>query len=376
MGKIKLVLVILSSALIGGLVSWWITQNWESLPFNSTALLSPLSAEIQEQVLPLNKYGIDRLSEYPYSTSPISIERELDVTTQYSSYLFSYRTMGKKMTGVLNVPADLDKNQDPRVIIMLRGYVPLEIYESGVGTKNAASYFAERGFITIAPDFFGYGESDPEFTDEWEARFAKPVQVIELMKSIQEQGIPLDGSAYQQVPTDRIGMWAHSNGGQIALTVLEILQQPIPTTLWAPVTAPFPYSVLFFSDEAADEGKQSRAWIGLLEDKYDVFQFSLTQHLDKLTGPILLHHGTADDAALIAWSDEFVDKIAGENDRREFEAETTPEASVAANNSERQTILPEIDLTYHRYPGADHNLRPVWDTVVARDLIFFSQNIE
>ena len=60
----------------------------------------------------------------------------------------------------------------------------------------------------------------------------------------------------------KIGIWGHSNGGQIALTVLEISQKEYPTVLWAPVSKPFPYSILYYTDEAEDRGKALRKKYG------------------------------------------------------------------------------------------------------------------
>ena len=316
----------------------------------------------------LQKYAIAQLPSYPFATSEIKIVRILEETPRFTSYLFVYQTLNKKMSGVLNIPANTTASSQPRVIIMIRGYVAPENYASGTGTKNAATAFANQGYVTISPDFFGYGESDPEFSDEWEARFTKPIEVVELLKTIQQQGIPIDGSSFQQIPTNKIGIWAHSNGGQIALTTLAALSEPLPTTLWAPVTAPFPYSVLFYSDEQLDEGQEARAWVNLFEKKYQAFDFSLPQHLDQLTGPLQLHHGTADEAAPISWSDEFVSKIKVENERRKSEIASSASASAFL----APASLPAISLTYFRYPETDHNLQPNWDTAIARDLTFFA----
>lgn len=277
------------------------------------------------------------------------------------------------MTGQLNIPKPIPA-QAP-VIIMARGFVPLETFETGVGTRNGARVLAENGFITIAPDFFGYGGSDPEPEDGWQARFEKPLIIIELLKSI-EAGpliIPanLAGTANSQtIQPGKIGFWAHSNGGQIILATLEALRRPIPTTLWAPVTAPFPYSVLFFTDEAEDEGKGMRAWLGVFERDYDAFDFTLTKHLDRLAGPFQLHHGEADEAALKTWSDEFIAKIDQENIRRAEELETlaTTSASPAPD-----ALLSPIEYEYFTYPEADHNLMPGWDVVTERDVEFFQR---
>lgn len=348
----------------------------------------------EPKALPLQQYSIAQLAERNYQISPITIERLLQQDENQTVYLFSYTTMGKRMTGQLRVPNELPAQ--PKYIVMVRGYVPPEIYDYGVGTANAAKHFATAGYVTLAPDFFGYGESDPEFSDSWEARFAKPVQVIELIRSV-EQGqlvVPdtislekAEADTLTQLQTVRkaqlnqdipIGIWAHSNGGQIALSVLEVLGRPIPTTLWAPVTAPFPYSILYFGDELTDEGKEQRKWIALFEEDYDAFDFSITQHVDRLRGPLQIHHGSADDSALQSWSTEFVNKLAAENKRREDAvASQSAEVTAAATPETSPQFLEPISFEYFKYPGADHNLQPGenWAQAVERDLAFFEKEL-
>jgi len=33
----------------------------------------------------------------------------------------------------------------------------------------------------------------------------------------------------------------------------------------------------------------------------------------------------------------------------------------------------EVEVSYFEYPGADHNMRPSWDEVIARDIAFFNK---
>lgn len=341
------------------------------LPYDSNSTLkSPFVFQEPEKELPLKEYEFTALRQKEYKPNIIVIESEIESQDEYTSYVFSYTPLGKKMTGQLNIPKNVATNTP--VIVMLRGYAPLSIYSTGLGTRNAAAALAKAGFVTIAPDFFGYGGSDPEPADSWQARFEKPVIVIELIETIKQSGIPLPEDKVHK--TNSLGIWAHSNGGQIALSVLEITQSAIPTTLWAPVTAPFPYSVLFFSDEDDDEGKGMRFWVHQLEQDYELRNFSITQYLDGLRGPLQLHHGTADDAALKVWSDEFMTKIEKENDRRAYLVEQYKESASESAKAD-DPLLEAIDITYWEYPGADHNLVPSWDTVVARDIVFFTNHL-
>lgn len=316
----------------------------------------------QEKDLPLKKYALQNLSQIAPAPSLITLTDTLQKTPDYTAYLFQMDIRNKTMSGQVTIPTDTTFAPNHPIIVMLRGYVAPEDYSTGTGTKNAAAAFAKAGYITVAPDFFGYGQSDPEPSDSWLARFEKPVLVADLLASLQTSGIVL--SKQQTLTSSKLGIWAHSNGGQIALSTLIGYGFSYPTTLWAPVTAPFPYSVLFFSDELADEGKSQRKWISMFEEDYNSFDFSLTQHLDTLKGPLQLHHGETDDAALIAWSDEFMVKISSENEKREKAQKT----AVATNSA---TPLPPIEITYHRYPDTDHNMQPSWNTAIARDITFF-----
>lgn len=362
----------LITALIVFPVGWYLGNSF-GFPFflENQTLISPLIMKTQKKKMSLLKYSINNLQNYPYQASLIAIEKTLEETPDYTSYLFSYQTLDKTMTGQLNIPTITEPKNGFPVIVMLRGFIPKESYTTGAGTKSGAAVFAKNGYVTIAPDFFGFGESDPETKNSWEARFQKPINVVELIKDIKQNPEIKIQQQSVKLNKQQLGIWAHSNGGQIALTVLEILEQPIPTTLWAPVTAPFPYSILFFSDEHDDEGKKMRKWLSLFEDDYDMFEFSLTQHLDKLSGSIQIHQGTADDAVPVVWNNEFVKKIEIENEKRKTKL---AEIKTSTQSAVTKKPLSPIELKYFKYPGADHNLRPSWDTVIQRDLNFFNNN--
>jgi pimeloyl-ACP methyl ester carboxylesterase len=369
----KFLLLIILVAFLGA--GFWIGR-YTDFSFPQNAVLSPLSLGKKKE-LPLLQYSIPNLLHRQYQSSDLTITSLIEDFPEYSSYEFSFVTLGKRMSGQVNIPKS-GTPEKRKSIVLVRGFVPLEMYTTGVGTKNAAAVFAKQGYLTFAPDFFGYGKSDPEVTDNLEARFQKPIEVVELLNSLKTNTISwnISPSVPSQMQTtldpNKIGIWAHSNGGQIALTTLEILNSPLPTTLWAPVSAPFPYSVLFFTDEEPDEGKASRLWIAEFDRQYNAVDFSLTDHLDLLKGPLQLHQGAADEAVPKVWSDEFVAKLKKENTRRQDAVKATP----AATQSAVVKNLEPIEITYYTYLNTDHNMRPSWDTVIQRDVDFFAKQLQ
>ncbi len=321
----------------GVFLAWW--KPWET----NKPLLSPISTSQTPDPTPkpLLAYTFDNLSKRSYSGSEIRFEKVINEKenkdNRFISYLFSFFSDGKKVTGQANVPVSEPGKKMP-VIIMLHGYVDRESYETGIGTKRAAGVFADHGYVTLAPDFLGYGHSDMPENDVWWERFNNPVQVLNLLASIRTM---------PQANTERIGIWAHSNGGQIALSVLEITGKAYPTILWAPVTKPFPYSILYFTDEFEDHGRALRAELARLEKDYDVNQYSITTYFDRIKAPIQLHQGGADDAVPLEWSDSFAKTL--------------------------KSL--DIDVTYFTYSEADHNMSGSWEKVVERDLAFLKKEL-
>ncbi len=303
----------------------------------SLATVSPLSKILEK---PLEKYSILRLSGRTYTGSRITLDQPTSTTSAYTVYPFYFVSDGKKVTGIAHLPAQAgipNENKKFPVIVQFRGYADRESYFPGQGTEPSAEVYAANGFISLAPDFLGYGGSDMPSPDVFEERFETYTTALNLIASV--------GTLPMADPVN-VGIWGHSNGGQIALTVLEILGRPVPAVLWAPVSKPFPYSILYYTDDADDHGKLLRRELAQFESQYDAEAYSLTNYLNRITGPLQIHQGSADTAVPIAWSDALVKNL---------------EASNSAVN-------------YFTYPGADHNMRPdAWGSVVARDITFFGK---
>lgn len=314
------------------------------LVVNSSSTNSFLSPNSQPQPtpeptpLPLLDYTFKHLRNSASQASTIHIEEVMEESEQFNSYLISYTTRGKRVTGQLNVPQTATPSGGFPVIVMLRGWVDPSWYQTGIGTEHGAGVLAQNNFVTISPDFLGYGGSDNPDPNVFAARVHKPKTVLDLLSSLQSLSF---------INPDRIGIWGHSNGGQIALSVLEITGKSYPTTLWAPVSKGFPYNILYYTDEYDDGGKALRQELARFEQDYDVFDFSIDRYWDWIQAPILLHQGTADDAVPVEWSAEL--------------AQTLKDL--------------DVDLTFHTYPGADHNMVGSWDTVISRDIEFFTQHL-
>lgn len=324
-------------------LGWWGSDTYKSY------LNKDFSLGTWNKPKPLNKYTIENLSKTEIKPVKIEVEDnktfsfEFDPTLEYKHSLTSGTSKKeeslKKVTGAINTPEAEGKYP---VVVLIRGYVDQSIFKTGIGTSKVGQYLSSNSYITLAPDFLGYGGSSSESSNIFETRFQTYTTVLTLLSSINAENFPnWDGK--------NIFIWAHSNGGQIALTTLAITSKDYPTVLWAPVTESFPYSILFYTNESEDGGKFIRSELYKFENEYNVNDFNFNSYLDRINTSIEYHLGTNDDAISLEWRDRFVKRM------------------------KKLDIYTNGDKTFKNYnhPGADHNMIPLWGDVIEKTLQFF-----
>ena len=315
-------------------------------------LFFSLLLSLPAQTNSFDDFSLIRLQTYPYKTSPIVIHSlEFRNDLQYA-YNVSYTSMNLTVSARLSIPV-IDSENIRGIVIMLRGHQNPASYHTGKGTENPARGYLDRGWAVIAPDFLGFGASSPTPAPRELQQLYSTVNAIELYKSLEAPGfrfapeipqsdrVPLPGSF------NRIVLWGHSNGGQVALHLLTIIGKPVSTVLWAPVSLPFPDNLAYYS--------RNPVWAESFKSEYKPEDFSFLAHLDKIAPGtrILLEQGDRDTSVPKAWNDALTQFIDVENSRRE-------EAGIG-----------KIILRYEVYPGADHNLIPFWNTILPGNIAFW-----
>lgn len=348
LGDLSLVLILIV-LLVGGIL-YLKKQNYQ--------IKSPIVKKVTQKITekPLEKYSFPNLKKTTFKPSEITfgevIEQDNKEIISRKFYYYTHdpadSTRKYKVSGVINMPS---KAGTYPVIVMFRGFVERTEYQPGIGTNRGGLYFAQNGMITLAPDFLGYGESDKAEVGSIEERFLTYPTAISLLNSVEKLNTALEATNSGKIISDpsKVGIWGHSNGGHIALSTLALTGKKYPTVLWNPVTKPFPYSILFFTDEYEDEGKALRKVIADFEKDYDVLEYSPENYYDWIEAPIQLHQGEADDAVPLKWSNQFHDAMEDK----------------------------EKDIEYFTYPGADHNLMPNgWNRAAERSLNFYKESFE
>lgn len=218
------------------------------------------------------------------------------------------------------------------VIILNHGYFNQSSFQSGDGTQTMANILAQRGYITLASDYRGFGKSE---NDAQGSRGHNPnyaIDVLQLIASIK---------SLSKVDTNRIGMWGHSMGGEVSLLTVEVTDTIKALVLWAPT------ATRASDNRGFSAGRHSQGTDVTFDSTQD--GAAPTNYLQYIQTPISLHQGLAD-------------------------TEVNPEGSKELNAALKKE---EKSIEYFEYEGQDHNFRNLgWDLISKRTVEFFDKYLK
>lgn len=286
-----------------------------------------------------------RLRQYP--GSPLIIEAQLESGPNYYRYLTSYQSEGLKNYALLTIPGDPQPKSGWPVIVFNHGYIPPEEYRTTERYVAYVDYFARNGYIVFRPDYRGHGFSEGEAL----GGYGYPDYVVDVLNAVSTI------KRYPAADPERIGMWGHSMGGYITLRCMVISKEIKAGVIWAGVVASYPDLVTKWQGKSiANIPEVARRWRVELAEQYGspeenpTFWASISANsfLDDLSGPIQLHHGTADEDVPV-----------------EFSATLYDELTAADQTAE-----------YYEYEGDNHNISENFKLAAKHSLDFFDKYVE
>ncbi len=259
---------------------------------------------------------------------------ELDA---YTRYYIAYPSDGLTITGIMHVP----KGDGPfPVVILNHGYIPPARYWSGADTQAAADYLARRGFLTIAPDFRGWGGSDsgPNYF-----RTGLVIDVLNLISSL---------PSLPQADPARVGMWGHSMGGGVTTKAIVVDSRIKAAVLYAPVSANDVEVVRRWEGRHVASRRLDdplwQAYVRALRDPDFLRRTSPIYYMHYVTAAVQIHQGTADIITPPRWARAIRDALQAAGKRVE----------------------------YYEYPGQGHSFQgEAWYAFMARVAEFFQREL-
>ena len=281
--------------------------------------------------------------------SEITIEETLDPGPNYYRYIASYFSEGLKIFALLTIPFGEAPESGWPVVVFNHGFIPPDEYRT---TERYVAYvdaFARHGYIVFRSDYRGHADS------EGVARggYGSPDYTIDVLNAV---------AALKQFPeadADRIGMWGHSMGGYITLRSMVISPDIKAGVIWAGVVASYPDLLTRWRRAPGGDvmlTPRPGSWRGSLVETYGSpdenpefwDSISANAFLKDLSGPVQLHHGSADTSVPLEFSAMLYEQILGAGRLAEF----------------------------YEYPGDNHNLANYFSLAMQRSIAFFDRFVK
>lgn len=305
--------------------------------------------EKTEPVKVMHPLEITSLRSGTYPGSDLTIEQTLSPGSNYDRFLVSYKSEGLKIYALLTVPQGAKPTNGWPVIVFNHGYIPPAEYRT---TERYIAYtdaFSRAGYILIRPDYRGHGSSEGVATGGYGSN-DYTIDVLNAVASIKK---------YKDADPNRIGMWGHSMGGHITLRNMVVNKDVKAGVIWAGVVASYQDLVNNWrrvSPTASVPQNRNRRWRDAIVNEFGTPEenpafwnsISANAFLNDVSGPIQIHHGTADTSVPVQFSENL--------DSQMKSAGKTSELYI--------------------YPEDDHNLSMYFNTAMLRSVEFFDRYLK
>ncbi|MCE3277655.1 MAG: peptidase prolyl oligopeptidase active site protein [Propionibacteriaceae bacterium] len=274
------------------------TQSPSATPARPSTSPSPKPSK------PPHPVSMQALINKKYDGRDLKVGRLLADNGAYKRYIITYRGDGLTVSGVMNVP---DGKGPFPVLVLNHGYIDPDTYFPGQ--------------VPYAVD---------------------TINAVRAVKS----------SKLRYLDKDRVGWLGRSMGGGVTLTAL--VAQPglvDAAVIYASVSSMTADNWNQFSRPSEDRARTNRRMArtyGLPDESPEFWRAASSRpYLDRVTEPLLVHHGIQDNTCPIRWS------------------EATVKALKAAGK----------DVTFVRYRGEGHTFERQWRRSIERTVDFFDKHL-
>lgn len=306
-----------------------------------TSTPTPTPTPTAKPAAPPDRASIPALIATKYDGGNLKLGRERGSTNAYRQYFATYESNGLTISGRINIP----RGRGPfPAVVLAHGYVDPEVYTNGQTMLRERDYLARQGYVTLHIDYRNHAQSDDDPGNSTNLRVGYTIDAINA-------GLALKKA--QVVDPDRIALIGRSMGGGVVYTALVARPGVFDAAVaYAPVSSD---TVDNFNkwirrdDERQSAARQVIARLGTPEAQPAWWATTSPRtYFDRVTEPLLIHHGTADESCPISWSRESV-------------------AALEAKGKEVELFV---------YPGGAHTLAsPQWELSIRRTEAFLAKHL-
>jgi dipeptidyl aminopeptidase/acylaminoacyl peptidase len=263
-------------------------------------------------------------------------------TDAYEQRAATFRGDGLTLSGQMLVPHG--RGPFP-VVVLAHGYIDPAVYVTGQGLRREQDWLARAGYAVLHVDYRNHAGSDRDPLAEERLRLGYTVDVINAVQAVRR-------SDDRRLDGDRVGLLGRSMGGGVVYNVLAAAPGLVDAAVvFAPVSSlaadNFNRWVRFDPQRGGVSRRILRRY-GAPEDNRRFWrQASPRPYFDRVTEPLLLHHGTADDVCPIRWS----------------------------RATMRALERADVDARMLTYPGEPHAFIALWPSSMRRTVRFLERHL-
>lgn len=273
-----------------------------------------------------------------YDAGPIRRTRLVVDAGAYRRYEATYRSGRITVSGILLVPRG--KGPFPGVVLN-HGYIDPAIYVTGQGLAREQDALARAGFVVFHTDYRGHAASDPVSDPDRETRLGYTRDTITAVLALRQE---------RRVDPERIAMLGRSMGGGVTYNALVVAPGLVKAAVvYAPVSSRFQDNLRQFVIPSRPEAAaRLYARHGTPRESPEFYAgLSPRTYFERITQPVLIHHGTSDDSCPVGWS------------------RATYRLMRAAG----------VDVRLRIYAGEGHAFVPQWAQSMRRTIAFLRRNL-
>jgi dipeptidyl aminopeptidase/acylaminoacyl peptidase len=295
--------------------------------------------------------SIQTLRDGDYPGSDIVIVNELDRGANYRRFYAYYLSEGLKIYALLTVPDGNPPEGGFPAIVFNHGYIPPDVYKTTERYIAYVDQIARSGYIVFRIDYRGHDNSEGTPS----GAYSDPGYAVDVLNAVASI------KRHPLANPDKIGMWGHSMGGYLTLRSMVVSPDIKAGVIWAGVVGSYPDLInhwrrnnsTFTPPPTSSVSRGWRSgWIDLYGSPEENPEFwnsvSSNSYLTDLSGPIQLHHGTADTSVPFILSELLWQQIT--------------------------IVNGEVEL--YKYEGDNHNISNYFGLAMSRTIEFYDRYLK
>ncbi len=260
-------------------------------------------------------------------------------TDAYTRQQVTYRSNGTLVSGVLLRPHG--RGPFPAVVLN-HGYIEPSAYATGQGMAREQDWLARAGFVVLHTDYRGHAAGDPAGDRERELRLGYARDSINAVLALEKQSY---------VDADRTAMVGRSMGGGVTLNALVAAPGVVDAAvIYASVSSSFLDNLRHFTQPNRPEAVRAiTEEYGAPPQAPEFYRgLSSRTYFDRITEPVLIHHGAVDGTCPPRWS----------------------------HTTQRLLQRAGVDSTLVEYAGEDHTFYARWQESIVRTVRFLRRQLD